>query len=78
MAHVASGRPTTRLSAAAAQLPVSIDKKGVQKGFLKQARTAISKGASVMKVDEKDYFAFIGFSLDTDPYANCTLIKELL
>ena len=76
MAHVASGRPTTRLSAAAAQLPVSNDKKGVQKGFLKQARTAISKGASVMKVDEKDYFAFIGFSLDTDPHDNCTLIKE--
>ena len=34
------------------------------------------KSRSLMKVDEKDYFAFIGFSLDTDPYDNCTLIKE--
>ena len=74
--HVASGRPTIRLSAAAAQLPVSNDKRGVQKGLLKQARSAISKGPADMKVDEKDHFAFIGFSVDSDPYEICTLIKE--
>ena len=29
-----------------------------------------------MKIDEINHFAFIGFPLDTDPYDNCTLIKE--
>ena len=73
---VASSRPTTRLSAATAQIPGSGDKRGVQKGFLKQARSAISKVPADMKVDAKDQFAFIGFSVDSDPYEICTLIKE--
>ena len=65
--HVAS-RPTTRLSAATAQIPGSGDKRCVQKRFLKQARSAISKVPSDMKVDAKDHFAFIWFSVDSDPY----------
>ena len=65
--HVTGSRPTTQLSAAAAQGSAS-DKRGVQKGFLKQARLATSaKGSADMKIDERNHFAFIGFPLDTDP-----------
>ena len=74
--HVTSGRPTTRLSAAAAQVLSAGDKKGVQKGFLKQARSSTSKVSAEMKVDGKDFFAFIGFPTEVDPYDMCTLIKE--
>ena len=73
---MAQHRPTSRLSAAAAQVPVSGDKKRMQKGFLKQARPAISKGTSDMKIDSKYYFAFVGFPSDIDPYDMCMLIKE--
>ena len=67
-------RPTTRLSAAAAQAPASGDKRSVQKGFLKQARTSVVKAPTDMKVYDKDHFAFIGFPFDMDPYDMCTLI----
>ena len=67
--QVACSRPTTRLSAATAQ-------KGVQKGFLKHPRTSVSKSGSEMNVDARDYFAFVGFPVNSDPYDMCDLIKE--
>ena len=67
-------RPTTRLSAVAAQAPFSGNKKSLQKGFLKQARTSVAKTPADMKVYDKDHFAFIGFPVDMDPYNMCTLI----
>ena len=65
--------PLTRSASAR----VTDAKKGVQKGFLKHARSSQPKIASEMNVEAKDYFAFIGFPVNSDPYEMCNLIKEL-
>ena len=64
--------PLTRSASAR----VTDAKKGVQKGFLKHARSSQPKIASEMNVEAKDYFAFIGFPVNSDPYEMCNLIKE--
>ena len=52
---------------------VADSKKGVQKGFLKNTR--VSKCGSDMQIDEKDYFAFVGFPRDNS-LAACNFISE--
>ena len=53
-------------------------KSGVQKGFLKSSRSIVVK-TSEMKVDrveEKHFFAFMGFPAKTDPLAACNFISD--
>ena len=64
--------PLTRAAVARA----SDAKKGVQTGFLKNARSSQSKAASDMNVEAKDCFAFGRFPVNSDRHEMCNLIKE--
>ena len=72
VASSASAGPLTRAASAHA----SDAKKGVQQSLLKNARSSHPKASSEMNVDAKDFFAFVDFPTNSDPYEMCTLIKE--
>ena len=66
--------PLTRAAFARA----SDAKKGVQKGFLNNARISQSKAASDMNVEAKDCFAVGRFPVNSDRHEMCNLMRNIV